>query len=328
MNIAIIGSGNIAHALVACINKKEVDNIFLLTSNSFSSNTIKTNVESCKGKIDIISTKPEEIIPNSDLIIFTVPANVRKNSIKEIASFIKENSIVGAFPGVAGFNEEVEELITKEINIFASQRVPYIARIQEKGSFVNVDKKSEIHIAVKYEQKQIKDLLENLLEIKVNILNDFLEVNLSNSNPILHSARLYDILENEILCEKEICFYREWTDNASKVLLSMDSEFMQIVEKLGLNIKSLQNHYEVKNYSEMTKKIKSIESFKSIKTPIKKVKDSYMIDTNSRYFTEDIDKSLYYIKYYANRLNISTPNIDKVFNKLKITMENNENKNF
>jgi len=322
MNIAIIGSGNIAHALVACLNKKEVDNIFLLTSNPFSSNTIKTNIESCEGKINIISDKPEEIIPNSDLVIFTVPANVRKNSIKKIAPFIKEKTIIGAFPGVAGFNEEAEELIAKEINVFASQRVPYIARIQEKGSLVDVDKKSEIHIAVKHDQDKIKDLLEKLLDIKVNILNDFLEVNLSNSNPILHSARLYDILENEILCEKEICFYREWTDNASKVLLDMDSEFMQIVEKLGLNIKSLRDHYEVKNYSEMTKKIKSIESFKSIKTPIKRVKDSYMIDTNSRYFTEDIDKSLNYIKNYAKKLNIDTPNIDRVFNKLKTTMKN------
>jgi len=322
MNITIIGSGNIAHALVACLNKKEVNNIFLLTSTPFSSNIIKTNIESCEGKINIISDKPEDIIPNSDLVIFTVPANIRKNSIKKIAPFIKENIIIGAFPGVAGFNEEVEELIAKEINVFASQRVPYIARIQEKGFLVDVDKKSEIHIAIKYDQDKIKDLLEKLLNIKVNILNDFLEVNLSNSNPILHSARLYDILENEILCEKEIYFYREWTDNASKVLLAMDNEFMKIVEKLGLSIKSLRNHYEVKDYLEMTKKIKSIESFKSIKTPIKKVKDNYMIDTNSRYFTEDIDKSLYYIKYYASKLDIATPNIDKVFDKLKIMMEN------
>jgi len=322
MNVTIIGSGNIAHALVACLNKKEIDKIFVLTSHPFKIKRIKTNIEFCEGNVDIVSNKPEEVIPNSDLIIFTVPANVRKNTIERIAPFVKENTILGAFPGIAGFNEEVEELIKKNINIFASQRVPYIARVQEKGSFVNVDKKNEIYIAVKYDQDEMKDLLNKLLDIKVIILNDFSEVNLSNSNPILHSARLYDILENEILCEKEICFYREWTDNASKLLLAMDSEFMQIVKKLGLSIKSLENHYEVKNYSEMTKKIKSIESFKSIKTPIKKVKDSYMIDTDSRYFTEDIGKSLNYIKNYAKKLNIDTPNIDRVFNKLKTTMEN------
>jgi len=321
MNITIIGSGNIAHALIACLNRKETDNIFVLTSSPFKSTVIKSNTGLCEGEINIISNKPEEVIPNSDLIIFTVPAHVRKVSIEEIAPFIKENSILGAFPGVAGFNEEVEELITKKINIFASQRVPYIARIQEKGSLVDVDKKNEIDIAVKYDQDQIKNLLEKLLNIKVNILKDFLEVNLSNSNPILHSARLYDILENEILCEKEICFYREWTDNASKILLAMDDEFIQIVKKLNLNIKSLKKHYEVKNYVEMTQKIKSIESFKNIKTPIKKVEDSYMIDTTSRYFTEDIDKSLFYIKSYANKVNIATPNINKVFNKLKLIMK-------
>ena len=321
MTITIIGSGNIAHALVTCLNIEITDKIYVLTSQLFDSDIIKTNLQPCKGKIDLISNEPSEIIPKSDLIILTVPAHVRQNIIERISPFIRLSSIIGSFPGVAGFNEEVEKFINKDINIFASQRVPYIARIEKKGYFVNVDKKDEIYVAIKYNQQDIKQLLEKLLGLKVNILNNFLEVNLSNSNPILHSARLYDIIQDEDIKE-DIYFYKEWTDNTSKILLAMDNEFMKIVKQLKLNIKSLKEHYEVQNYSEMTQKIKSIKSFQNIKVPVIKNPNGYILDIFSRYFTEDIDKSLFYIKKYATLKSIDIPNINKVFNSLKQYKDN------
>jgi len=317
MNITIIGSGNIAHALVACLNIEKTDNIFVLTSKVFYSDIIKTNLEKCQGRIDTISDKPSEVIPKSDLVIFAVPAHIRKSIIVQISPFICSGSIIGAFPGVAGFNEEIEELIEVDINIFASQRVPYISRIQEKGYFVNVDKKDEIYVAIKYNQQSIKKLLEKLLGLKVKVLNSFLEVNLSNSNPILHSARLYDIIVNSKIDKKDIFFYKEWTDSASQILLAMDYEFMHIVKQLKLNIKSLKEHYGVNNYGEMTQKIKSIKSFQNIKVPTVKSGYGYTLDISSRYFIEDIEKSLFYIKEYAKMNSIDTPNIDKVFNRLK-----------
>jgi len=317
MNITIVGSGNIAHALIACLNLEKTDNIFVLTSKVFVSDIIKTNLEQCKGSIDVISNNPSEVIPKSDLIILTVPAHIRKSVISKISPFIRSDSIIGSFPGVAGFNEEVEELIKVDINIFASQRVPYISRIQKKGFLVNVDKKDEIYVAIKYNSQSVKNLLEKLLGLRVNILNSFLEVNLSNSNPILHSARLYDIITNSQIDKGDIYFYKEWTDNASKILLAMDDEFMQIVKQQKLNIKSLKEHYAVANYNEMTQKIKSIKSFQNIKVPIIRDVNRNILDISSRYFTEDIDKSLFYIKEYAKIKSIDTPNIDKVFNRLK-----------
>jgi len=317
MNITIVGSGNIAHALIACLNLEKTDNIFVLTSKVFDSDIIKTNLEQCKGSIDAISNNPSEVIPKSDLIILTVPAHIRKSVISKISPFIRSGSIIGSFPGVAGFNEEVEELIKVDVNIFASQRVPYIARIQRKGSLVNVDKKNEIYVAIKHNRQSVKNLLEKLLGLRINILNNFLEVNLSNSNPILHSARLYDIITNSQTDKGDIYFYKEWADSASKILLAMDDEFMQIVKQQKLNIKSLKEHYAVANYNEMTQKIKSIKSFQNIRIPTIEGVHGNMLDISSRYFTEDIDKSLYYIKEYAKIKSIDTPNIDKVFNRLK-----------
>ncbi len=323
MNITIIGSGNIAHALIACMRQDSYKELYILTSNPFKSEYIESVGCKGKGKFNIITNNPKDIIPYSDLIIFTIPAHIREKYVKKIAPYIKEGTLIGAFPGIAGFNEEIERNINKNINVFASQRVPYIARIKEKGKLVVTDKKEELFIAVKKDSKKVKGLLENLLDIKVILLDNFLEVNLSNSNPILHSARLYDILINQKL-NKEDYFYREWSVESSKILLAMDEEFMQIVKKLNLNIKSLKEHYKVKDEIEMTEKIKSINSFKNIKIPKLKLKDGYILDYTSRYFSEDIGKSLLYIKEYAKRLNIKTPIIDKVYNTLFNTSQANK----
>ncbi len=315
MNIAIIGGGNIAHALIACMKRDSYGEVYLLTSKPFKNDYIRAIGCNGKGKANIITTDPKIIIPKSNLIIFTTPAHVREEYIKKIAPYIKENTLIGAFPGIAGFNEEVEKYVNKNVNIFASQRVPYIARVKERGKLVCVDKKKELFIVAKRDSKIVKNLLEDLLDMKIFLLQNFLEVNLSNSNPLLHSARLYDIIVNAKV-DRENYFYREWSLYASKLLLEMDKEFMELVKKDNLNIKSLKEHYGVKNEIELTFKIRSIQSFKNIKIPKLKLKDKFVLDTNSRYFTEDIGKSLLYIREYAKRRGIKMPTIDKVYDFL------------
>jgi len=63
---------------------------------------------------------------------------------------------------------------------------------------------------------------------------------------------------------------------------------------------------------------------KHTKIPKLKLKDGYILDYTSRYFSEDIGKSLLYIKEYAKRLNIKTPIIDKVYNTLFNTSQANK----
>ncbi len=315
MNISIIGGGNIAHALVACMKRDYYDKLFVLTSKPFPSGFISTSVlsnVSSKGKIDIVTSSPEEIIPYSDLIIFTVPAHIRKDYIKRISPYVREGTLLGSFPGVAGFNEEIERYLGKNVNIFASQRVPYIARIVERGKTVTVNKKNTMLVAIKKEKEKVKLLLERLLGIKILLLDSFLEVNLTNSNPLLHSARLYDIILNNRI-NLDTYFYREWTLDASHFLLKMDEEFMNMVAFLKLKITPLTKHYQVKNEIELTKKIRSIQAFKDILIPKIKIGDAWYINPQSRYFREDIKVSMKYILNYAEKLDIDLPTIRNIY---------------
>ncbi|MCK5907100.1 MAG: NAD/NADP octopine/nopaline dehydrogenase family protein, partial [Flavobacteriales bacterium] len=268
------------------------------------------------GKVNIVSNNPS-VVADSDVILFTVPSFAKSKILKEISPFIKENAILGSFPGSGGFNWEVDKFIKKNILVFSSQRVPYISRIIEKGKSVNAVKKDSISIVTtKGAETRIKILLEDILNIKVVLLDDFLEVNLSNSNPILHTSRLYSIFKNyknNNYYKENVLFYEDWDINSSDMLIAMDREFMLLINKIGLKgIKSLKVHYEVNDSFEMTKKLSSIDAFKNIYAPMIKKNKMYCLDFSSRYFTEDVDYGLIIIKWFAQNLNIKTPSIDIV----------------
>lgn len=321
MNITIIGSGNISHALIALLGS--VNDVYVLSTSLIDVEYITAYSDTdellSSGKIKKITDNPALIIPISDIIIFTVPSFLRKKNLELISQYVSNNTLIGSFPGTGGFELLTKTYIkNKKINIFSSQRVPFIARIMNRGMSVKVSLKETMEIAVLRNKFAVKDLFQNLFNMNVIVLNDFLEVNLSNSNPILHSARLYSLFY-QYSCDngysKEIYFYREWNDFASEILLNADEEFMSIVKKLNLtNVKSLKEYYEVNTAEEMTKKIISIEAFKDIKTPMIKIKDVYHPDFNSRYFIEDILYGLKFIRDYAQKLDIKIVTIDRIFN--------------
>jgi len=325
MNITIIGSGNIAHALISSLKVDQNTKLYMLSSveKNWQSITAIQNDKNKKGYIELVSNDASQVIPKSDIIIFTLPSFAREQVLIQIAPYVADNTLMGAFPGTSGFDEEVKKTILNDtVNIFSAQRVPYIARVVTRGESVNVTKKESIYVAIEKEKNKVQVLLETILDMKVNLLDDFLEVNLSNSNPILHSARMYSLIKDKLRYKDFILFYEKWDDKASTILLQMDEEFMKIIQALNLkNVKSLKEHYGVETVEEMTKKIQSIGAFKGILMPMIKIDNELLPDVNSRYFTEDIGMGLKYIKDYALNVNVETPVIDKVYNALYTLME-------
>jgi len=324
MKITIVGFGNIAHAIVAFVGNKSNIQLSVLSSSDICANTILLDGDKTQtGYIELISNKPEEVIPNSDMIIFAVPSHIRMGWIRKIRPYITEGTILGAFPGIGGFYDEVINEVGNGVEIFASQRVPYITRVVEKGKVVRAYPKDIINIVVFKNKKTIQKLLEDIFDIRINLLDTFMEVHLSNSNPILHSARLYSLLQRKQYPFKtEMLFYEEWDDSASSVLLRMDEEFMFLVKKLQLrNILSLYKHYGVNSIEEMTNKLRTIEAFSNIKVPLVSFEDGYEFDISSRYFQEDIGHDLAYIIEIAKKHNIDMPTINKVYLVLKKIMD-------
>ena len=141
---------------------------------------------------------------------------------------------------------------------------------------------------------------------------------LSNSNPIIHIARICEIIQNNYPSNKQYLFYEQWGDAASKIALAMDNELKEVMRTLNASeYRDLLTHYQVSDYTELTHKIQSIPSFHGIIAPMIHVNGKYHIDPNSRYIQEDLPYGTCFIKYIAQHLGIKTPNIDKAITQIQ-----------
>jgi hypothetical protein len=164
----------------------------------------------------------------------------------------------------------------------------------------------------------IRMTIEHLLHTPVKLLGNFYEVSLSNSNPLLHPARLYTMWKEwnpKVQYERIPPFYAEWDDAASQQLIDMDNELQELLKHLPvdpMSVPSILDYYESTDASSLTCKIRSIPAFKSIMSPMKHTGNGFVPDLGSRYFTEDFECGTFYIRDTARLNGIDTPMIDKV----------------
>lgn len=272
------------------------------------------------GVLNKISDKPEEVIPSVDLVLLCLPGYLIEKTLISIKPFLKDKTIVGSIVGSTGFFFKAHEILKEGQPLFAFQRVPFISRYNKYGVSANLlGYKKELNVAVEnLDEEKAKKILENLFMTPINIVNSYLEVSLSNSNPILHTGRLYALWANKDITPlpEPIKFYADWDNESSEIVLGMDEEFMQLIDKLGLSsssILSLKDYYEISDVNSFTKKIGNIEAFRNIVAPMIQTEDGWIPDFKSRYFTEDFPYGLKFIKDLANEKGIKTPVIDKIY---------------
>lgn len=344
MNITIIGAGNIG-TLVAGEMVKKGNKVTIYTRDKSrwqEEITVydKDTETEYKYKPELITENIKEAVENAQIIFITTPSFAIKNIIEKAEKYIKKSTLIGFYPGTGGVEFISKKLLDKGCTIFGTQRVCSVVRLKKYGEYVITSgKRKDMYLAtIPYDKApEVSKIFENLFEIKTHPLPNYLSVALTPSNPILHPSRLYSIYKDykEGKIYKKIpLFYEEWTDEASKLLISCDEELHNILKKINLdtkNVKPLLEHYESTNYKEMTNKIHSIKSFKGITSPCIETEDGYIPDLNSRYFTADIPYGLVIIKAFALICNVLTPSIDtiidwyqKITNKKYIDLNNNK----
>lgn len=321
MKYVVVGGGNIGTVLAAELKKLNVnDSVFIETSDSkkwgSSIDIYNENDEFLYNVNDICIS--QDIICDGDVYFFTLPKQILKEKLNQHFQVITNKHAVFVFvPGTGG----VEYLLPKDsaYTFVGLQRTPYIARIKEYGKKAYMlSKKDKIYFATLGNQNNFD--LEKIIGISCEKVHNFLEVTLTPSNPILHTSRLYTLFSsNDIMhqYDSNIMFYSEWSDNSSKCLLACDRE-LQNIKKVLKNtdlsmVKSLLEHYGVSDVESATKKIRSIKAFKNIESPMIKTNNGkYIVDLNSRYFTEDFEFGLVIIKSILQICRLKTPSIDLI----------------
>ena len=128
----------------------------------------------------------------------------------------------------------------------------------------------------------------------------------------------------QIVYDRNILFYEEWTDDSSDMLIKCDNEVQELCNRIPLNLSdvlSLMDHYEVDSVASMTEKISNIPAYKGLTSPMRKYENGFIPDFTSRYFVADFSYGLKVIKDIAELFDVSTPNINTVWDWYYSTMK-------
>ena len=322
MRICICGGGSLGHVCAGVLSSHSGVELSLLTSRpEHWSKQIRVGDpkgQSFLASFKYISDNPREVVSGQDVILLCLPGYMLEKTLHQIRPFIG-NAKVGSVVSSTGFFFFAHRILGEKAKLFGFQRVPFIARIEDYGKSAHLlGYKKELCIATENipKSEEFRHTIEHLFGTPTRLANCIYEVALSNSNPILHTGRLYSIFfgRDEDVFDAPILFYKSWTDEASRLVLAMDEEFFRLLEVLEVHgIKRLADYYESATASALSGKIRSIEAFQTIQTPMVPCEGGWKADFSSRYFTEDFPYGLRWIREEAEINGVHIPTINKVY---------------
>lgn len=326
--VCICGGGSLGHVVAGWLSGKGKAQVSVLTGRperwSGSVEVLLPEGETITGALSTVSASPAEVIPQSDVVLFCYPGFMIASELERIKPYLRKDTYVGSVFSSTGFFFEALKILDRQQPLWGFQRVPFISRVAEYGSSAKLlGYKPCYHIAVENvaegEKRAFADLVADWFERPVYLLGNYYEASLTNSNPILHTSRLYTMFggENEgKIYPRMINFYEEWTIEAADMLIRMDEEFFRVLATLPVSegyLPTILDYYESYDAESLAHKLSSIAGFKGITSPMKQTAEGWVPDFASRYFTEDFPYGLKYIWQLAKEQGVPTPNIDMVY---------------
>lgn len=324
MRICICGGGNLGHVCAGFLAYKGHEVSVLTTKPERWTSEIEIIApdKTFTGMLSLVTSKPNEAIPFTEMVLMCLPGYAIHEELEIIKPHLSKGVIVGTVVSSTGFFFEALKVLPSNIPLFGFQRVPFISRTIEYGRKAELKGyKESLHVAIEHTKAKeiIKKELEQLFEKPVTLAGNYYEVSLSNSNPLLHPARLYSMWkdwEAGMVFPHNPQFYAEWTIEASSLLIQMDEEFQHLLRKLGLRdgcIPTILNYYESTDAISLTQKLHDIKAFQNISSPMKAVEGGYIPDFRSRYFTEDFPYGMRFIVETAQIHHVRIPIIETVY---------------
>ncbi len=326
-SICICGGGSLGTVIAGVLSSKGIK-VNLLTNHPASWSRRISVTDPCgkiyAGALGGVSAEASDLVPDADMVLLCLPGFLIKDELLRIKPFLKPGAFVGSVFSSTGFFFEALRIFGSDTPLWGFQRVPYIARVRDYGhSAALLGYKDSYNIAVENADAatagQLRRFVEEYFERPTCLLGNYLEASITNSNPLLHTSRIYTIFKDwtpTATFPRCPYFYEEWTDEASDLLIRMDRELFDLIGVLPVNpgfIKPILEYYESSDACSLTSKIRSIESFKRILSPMTETDGGFTPDFTSRYFVEDFGYGLKYIYELAKKHSVVTSVIDTVY---------------
>ncbi len=323
-SIAILGGGNAGFALAGFFSY--LGHTVNLYKKSLLINQKTSNYEIfSKGKlefqsrINLVTSSIEEALKGAELIFITVPAYHHDALFDEMIDFLNQDSTVYLMPDNYGCFLLKKKLIAKGLGqyrkILSLNSVLFACRQIDYNTIVIRGIKNNIKVSSIYGEIVDEGLsLLNAIYPMFVKSSEVIDVQLSNMNPIVHTATT---LMNTGWIEKtegNFDFYSEGiSSSVANVIESIDNERIELGKKLGFDLDSLLVNMQ-KLYNSTEKSLYSALTKSFIHT-----KDKGPASLDTRYINEDIPYGLMPMSALGKRLKIQTKAIDTVISLAEIT---------
>ncbi len=351
LTVTIVGGGASAHTLIPMISGSGYEVNLMTRKPRRWSKQVQLQyqsdegevLEEFQGQLSRISSDPKDVIPGSDVILLCMPVSQYRNALHRLAPHLDANKkvYVGAVYGQAGFNWMVDEIkdVFKLNNIvtFCFGLIPWICRVKHYGRVGITYGVKPINIAAvepRYEFEELKEkFLEKICdgwfgESEVRHADNFLSLTFSVDNQIIHPSRCYGLFMKEggewDTREDIPYFYRDFDPFSAKILKRLDADYSKIRKCIkGMypekEFSYMLNYLKLDRVTNKTEGLDVVESFRKSKTlgaikppTVETEEGTWQINTNHRFFTDDIHYGLCIAKWAAERMEIEVPTIDEI----------------
>ncbi|WP_125780846.1 NAD/NADP-dependent octopine/nopaline dehydrogenase family protein [Pseudoalteromonas rubra] len=348
-NIVIVGGGSSAHT-AAPLLAGSGHKVSILTRRpkdwkiSITSKYIKESGEEIKrfsSEVEQVSDSYEELIPNAEIVLLCVPVyqypDVLEKVVKNIGS---KKTFVGTVYGQGGVNWMVQYFAKKfnkdNVVPFTIGLIPWVCRTEAYGQVGltygpktnNVISISEREDYEYLNRSFLPDLCERHFgKGKFHYCNNFISSTLSVDNQIIHTSRMYGLaVASGGFWEREEdvpLFYKDYDECSAELLHDLDADYEKIrsfirTQTDKLDFSYMLNYLELERFSYEASTPDILTSFResptlgAIKTPTMTQGKRTTVDSEHRFFFDDIYFGLSIAKWIACEAAISTPTIDKI----------------
>ncbi|MEM9555279.1 MAG: NAD/NADP octopine/nopaline dehydrogenase family protein [Acidobacteriota bacterium] len=300
-------------------------------------------LETFHGRIDVVSNDPAAVIPTSDVIVLCMPVCAYRKALHQLAPHLRRDGevFVGTIYGQAGFHWMVDEIATAHdldhLTTFAVGLIPWICRVIDYGRVGVTYGAKEVNVAAVSPRDRFEALDEIFLHpICAQFLgrgafvqsDSFLSLTLSVDNQIIHPSRCYGLFQSDggrwPNRDAIPYFYRDFDELSADIMRDLDADYSLVREGLRArfperDFEHMLDYLSLERLSYQSANTDIRESFTTSKTlgaikpPVKQLEDGdWVIDTDHRFFTDDISYGVCIAKWMAEQMALETPTMDAI----------------
>ncbi len=316
MEILILGLGSIGHSMVSSITNKDVK-VDTVTTNGQTVKKIENNLGD---SFDIRNNYTYDNLPkyDYDFVIITLPYRQKISRIHQIQDKISSKSTIVITPANQCVYYYLPKKIQENNKFILLERVPQISRVNEKNKSVNIlGTRTDLRYSTKGDVK-IEDFINIYSYLKDMVyLPHIDDVSLISSNATIHTVRLYNLFKDKKNFNQDIAFYKDWTLEDADLFIKVEDEIINIakqkakLEDRDNNVYDMYTHFKINPITKENVQEK-ISNNPSLNKIIFNVKDKNDLIEN-RYFYDDILIGIYSFIKLAQKLNITTPSMQLIY---------------